>query len=255
MKTKATRNLLTAILGIGVTAIVFVTSCKKDNKYEQLTASSTTSSSDVINASIGGYPPTSYTTAGAWKVDKVHCNIMWETKYYATGAPLTGRFNNFDIKVKFDAANPANSTISSWVQLSTFNTGEPGRDAYGKCGPGYMGIKWDTIAKTSATAFTLAPKAITDTAKFVSTSVEKYGSGYMVKGNFTFRGVTIPISMPMSYTGISTLTNATTGKKTDRAGLFGSFDILANTVFGVNSTSINDVVTIRVDCNMVSNAY
>lgn len=254
MKTKSVTKLATAIIGLSVTAIVFITSCKKDNTVEQVAATSSTGSS-VIDARIGGYAPASYTTPGAWKVDKVHSNVMWETNYYSNGAPLTGRFNTFEIKVKFDQANPANTTINSWVQLSTFNTGEPGRDAYGKCGPGYMGVKWDTVAKTSATIYTLAPKATSDTAKFVSTSVEKYGSGYMVRGNFTFRNVVLAIEMPMTYTGISTTVNATTGKKTDRAGLFGSFKIKANSVFGVNSTSINDDVLIRVDCNMVTNAY
>lgn len=209
----------------------------------------------MIDASIGGYPPTSYTTAGAWKVDKAHSNVMWETKYYSTGAPLTGRFNTFEIKVKFDAANPANTSINAWVQLSTFNTGESGRDSYGKCGPGYMGVKFDTLAKTSPTAYTLTPRASTDTAWFKSTSVARFGSGYMVTGNLTFRGITKQIQMPMSYTGVSTAVNSTTGKKTDRAGLVGQFDINANTIFGVNSTSINDVVTIRVDCNMVNNSY
>ncbi|HQQ93828.1 MAG TPA: YceI family protein [Bacteroidia bacterium] len=255
MKTKTAAKLVSAALAIGVTALVFVTSCKKENTYEQVAASSAPNSTDVIDASIGGFPPTSYTTAGAWKVDKTHSNVMWETQYYGSGAALTGRFNNFNLIVKFDAGNPSNTTLKGWVQLSTYNTGESGRDAYGKCGPGYMGVKWDTVAKTSPTAYTLAPQAATDTAWFKSTSCVKYGSGYMVKGNFTFRGKTISIDMPMSYTGKSTTTNTTTQKKTDRAGLFGEFWIKANSVFGVNSTSINDDVLIRVDCNMVTNAY
>ena len=252
MKTKTVKRLVTTILGIVVTTIVFVTSCKKDNKVELLTASAATGS-DVIDARIGGYPPTSYTVAGKWKVDKAHSNVMWETKYYANGAPLTGRFNMFELKVNFDQANPAKTTVNSWVQLSTFNTGEPGRDGYGKCGPGYMGIKFDTLSKTPTVV--LQPRATTDTAWFKSTSCERYGNGFLLKGNFIFRGVTKAVEVPLTYTGISTITNATTGKKTDRAGLFGQFGINANSIFGVNSTSIDDLVTIRIDCNMVNNTY
>jgi len=250
MKTKV-KTLVNAALGLSVTALVFVTSCKKENKVEQLSNTPTTSS-DVIDARIGGYAPSTYTTPGAWKVDKSHSNVMWETQYYASGAPLTGRFNMFELKVYFDAANPSNTTVKSWVQLSTYNTGEPGRDGYGKCGPGYMGIKWDTV---STGPVVLKPRASTDTAWFTSTSCSKYGSGFLLKGNFTFRGITKAVEIPLTYTGKSTTTNATTGKKTDRAGLYGQFGINANTVFGVNSTSINDLVTIRVDCNMVTNAY
>ncbi|MDI1354502.1 MAG: YceI family protein [bacterium] len=254
MKTRSATKLVTAIVGLTVTAIVFISSCKKDNTTELLAATSTTGS-DVIDAKIGGFPPTTYTVPGAWKVDKVHSNIMWETQYYGSGAALTGRFNNFEMKVYFDQANPANTTVKAWVQLSTYNTGETGRDAYGKCGPGYMGVKWDTLAKTSPTAYTLAPKATSDTAWFNSTGCVKYGSGYMLTGTFKFRGVTETISMPMSYTGKGTVVNATTGKKTDRVGLYVSFSINANSVYGVNSTSINDKVLIRADCNIVNNAH
>lgn len=251
MKTKSVKALFFTMVGLCAMAIVFVTSCSKENKVELL-ANSNNSGKDVIDARIGCYPPTTYTTPGAWKVDKAHSNVMWETKYYANGAPLTGRFNIFQFNVNFDQANPANTTINSWVLLSSYNTGEPGRDAYGKCGPGYMGVKFDTITKTPVV---LGPRASTDTAWFKSTSVEKYGNGYLVKGNFIFRGVTKAIEMPMSYTGISTTVNATTSKKTDRVGLAGQFAINANTVFGVNSTSINDLVTIRIDCNIVNIAH
>ncbi len=251
MKTNSLKKLLFAATALIVLSIVFISSCKKENTFDLLTGSGN-SGTDQINATIGGYPPNTYTTAGAWKVDKSHSNIMWETKYYTNGALLTGRFNIFDMKVNFDQATPTNTTVEAWVQLSTFNTGEPGRDAYGKCGPGYMGVKFDTV---TVSPLLLAPRANTDTAWFKSTSVKKYGNGYLVTGDFTFRGVTRSIDMPMSYTGISTTTNATTGKKTDRAGLQGEFGINALTVFGVTSTSIADLVTVRVDCNMVTNSY
>jgi polyisoprenoid-binding protein YceI len=252
MKTKSIKTLLLASVAVVGLAITFMSSCKKENTFELLTVSGNTGT-DVIDARIGGIAvPPSYTTPGAWKVDKTHSNVMWETKYYANGALLTGRFNIFEMKVNFDQANPANSSIKAWVQLSTYNTGEPGRDAYGKCGPGYMGVAFDTLSKNPTV---LGPRASTDTAWFTSTSIKKYGNGYLVTGDFKFRGVTRSIDMPMSYTGISTSTNATTGKKTDRAGLQGEFGINALTVFGVTSTSIADLVTIRVDCNMVTVAY
>ncbi len=251
MKTKSVKALFVTVVGLCAMAVALVVGCSKENKVELL-ANSNNSGTDVIDARIGGYPPTTYTTPGAWKVDKAHSNVMWETKYYANGAPLTGRFNTFQYIVNFDQANPANTTIKSWVLLSSYNTGEPGRDAYGKCGPGYMGVIFDTASKAPVV---LKPRASTDTAWFNSTSVEKYGNGYLVKGDFKFRNVTKSIEMPMSYTGISTTVNATTNKKTDRVGLAGQFAINANTIFGVNSTSINDLVTIRVDCNIVNNAH
>jgi polyisoprenoid-binding protein YceI len=248
MKTK-TKTLLNVFAGLGITAALLVTGCKKENKVEMLGGGGTAASTDVIDATNGAK---TNTISGVWKLDKTHSNVMWETKYYTNGAALTGRFNNFDIRTYFDGANPGNIFCKAWVQLSTYNTGESGRDAYGKCGPGYMGVQWDTVTKSPVT---LKPRATTDTAWFNSTKCERLGNGYLLKGDFKFRGVTIPVEIPLTYTGISVTTNATTGKKTSRAGLYGQFVINANTVFKVNSTSIDDLVTIRVNANMVTNAY
>ena len=252
MKTKSFKTITASMMAILAVAVAFLSSCSGDNKVEPL-AASTNTGTDVINASIGAYVPTTYTTPGAWKGDKSHSSVKWETKYYDAGAMLTGRFNNFNVKINFDQVNPANTKINAWVQLSTFNTGEPGRDAYGKSGCNYMGVKFDTIQKTPSVV--LAPQVATDTAWFNSTSCKKYGTGYMVTGNFIFRGKTIVVDMPMTYTGIKTATNTTTGKKTDRAGFYGKFPINALTVFGVPSTSIADVVNIIVDWNCVTLPY
>ena len=251
MKTK-TKLLVNSFLGVGVAAVVLITSCKKDNTVEILPAVPPATSGDVVDARIGGYAPSTYTTPGSWKVDKTHSNIGWSTKYYGSSADLTGRFNNFDIKVLFDAVTPSNTDIRAWVQLSSFNTGEPGRDGAGKCGPGYMGVKWDTLQKSP---LKLGPQAATDTAWFRSTSCERYGDGFLVKGDFTFRGITRNIEMHMRSTGKTTTTNTTSGKKTDRLGLVGTFGINALTVFGITSTSIADLVTINVNCNLVTNSY
>jgi len=252
MKTKSLKAMAVYTIGVCALAVVFLIGCSKENEVELLAASNN-SGTDVIDASVGAIVPPTYTTPGAWKMDKSHSSVKWETKYYDAGAMLTGRFNNFNVKVNFDQANPAKTKINAWVQLSTFNTGEPGRDAYGKSGPGYMGVLFDTVTKTPSVV--LAPRPSTDTAWFNSTSCEKFGNGYMVKGDFKFRGKTVVIEMPMTYTGIKTATNTTTGKKTDRAGLVGTFGINALSVFGVPSGSIADLVTITVDCNLVNLPY
>lgn len=314
MKTKSLKSIMGAMAVTSAVAVLTFVSCTKEKIVEKTVtvtetntvtifpdfADATNSGTDVIDARVGQFIPTTWASdSGAWKVDKSHNSLMWETRYYANNAGLTGRFNQFDVKVKFDEANPANTSIKAWVQLSTYNTGEPGRDAFGDgsstfwnataakdnvrfdttlntvttntlvptsqfwhigCGMGYMGVKFDT-AKTSTGKIKLplpkfTPKASTDSAFFVSTSCKKESNYYIVTGDFTFRGITKSVDMKMGYFGRHTAT-ATTGKayKTDRAGLYGEFMINANTVFGVNSTSINDEVKIRVNVNCVTAKY
>jgi polyisoprenoid-binding protein YceI len=226
------KSILMSVIGLLMLSI-WIVSCSKDNSVEPLTGGSSTGS-DIIDSRAGG----NYTA------DKSHSNVMWETFYYGDNALLTGRFNMFGLSVYFNEATPANSELKGWVQLSTFNTGEPGRDDFGKCGPGYMGIAFDTI---SASPLVLSPKAETDTAWFTSTSVQRYGNGYVAKGQFNLRNITKPVDFYFSYLGQH---NYQSGSgTTTRAGFAGYFEINALTDFGIPATSIADRVKIRVNAN------
>ena len=226
---KKVKVVAVVLMAMSASVGLLIYGCSKEDSVTPLT-SNPTSGSDVINIS----------STGTWGLDKTHSNVMWETLYMGANALLTGRFNNFNMEVDFREADLANSKIKAWVQLSTFNTGEPGRDGYRKCGPGYMGVQWDTIAKK--------PVASSDTAWYQSTSIVRYGDQYLAKGNLTFRGITKPTDLYFDYKGISS-TTASDGKVTYRAGFSGHFKMLANTDFKVNSTSIADEVTVKINCN------
>jgi hypothetical protein len=64
--------------------------------------------------------------------------------------------------------------------LSTYNTGEPGRDALGKCGLNYLGIVYLDTNKTIV-------DPLSDTAKFHCTSITvDQHDGYIMNGTLTF---------------------------------------------------------------------
>ena len=67
----------------------------------------------------------------SWTFDKAHSNVSWESKYLDwSNGMLTGRFDNFNFNPKF-AFNEADLNacgINAWVQLSSIDSGEPGRD-------------------------------------------------------------------------------------------------------------------------------
>lgn len=224
----------TFLLAGTMATTLFVSSCSKDDSVEPLTGTNNTGT-DVINTLPGG----------TWSLDKTHSNVMWETFYFGSNALLTGRFNNFGISIDMKQANLANSSIKAWVQLSTFNTGEPGRDGYGKCGPGYMGVVWDTVS--AGPPVVLAPNPNSDTAWFNSTNIVKYGTGYKALGTLNFRGVTKNVNLFFTYSGISEYT--TTTPPSYKCGFIGEFTIKAVSDFGVTSTSIDDEVKIRIDAN------
>lgn len=234
MKTKVKLKRAAPRIGVALLAavILLLSQCSKDDDITPL-SSSGSSGIDIIN-----------TTDGTWSFDKAHSNVRWETMYYEDNALLTGRFNNFNISIDFDEANPQNGKIEAWIQLSTFNTGESGRDAPGKCGPNYMGIQYlDTL-------YTVDPA--TDTAWFNSTSIERYGDGYLAKGNLIFKGVTKSQNMYFKYTGQKDYSDPPDGSKI-KGGFSGEFTINATTDYGVTSTSIADKVTVLINANYKKN--
>ena len=225
MKTKSIFTIL-ALSGL----IIFNTQCAKDD--DDLGPAPSIPGPAEVGA-VNSYD-------GTYRFDKVHSNINWETDYYAENARLTGKFNNFDINIDFNSADPASSKIEAWVQLSTFNTGEAGRDAAGKCGPGYMGVEY------LDTNFTVDP--LTDSAWFSATGSTIEADHYLTKGTFTFRGVTKEVELRYFFTGLTQSTNSS-GDITNRAGFRGQFRFMAQSDFGVTSTSIGDELIVTVNAN------
>lgn len=163
--------------------------------------------------------------AGSWTFDKAHSNVRWETAYQGSAALLTGRFNSFDVQIQFDESNPALLSITASVDLSTVNTGESGRDG------GCLQSTFDV--------------ATSDVATFVSTSSEfdPFSAGYLVTGNLTFHGETDEVTMKLDYTG----TTFNESGNYDLAGFSGEFGFFAKSIFGIESSSISDKVTVLVN--------
>ncbi|UCH15642.1 MAG: YceI family protein [Bacteroidales bacterium] len=152
------------------------------------------------------------TTDGTWSKES-HSKITWKTLYHGEAAQLVGGFNNFGIKqLDFDEADPASTVIKGWVQLSSINTFEPGRDALGHCVTDDLGVEYNPAdTAVDGTLNASAVDASTDTAWFNSTSVQAYGNGYLAKGDLIFKGVTKQIDMFFVYNGTYLIPGRTGG--------------------------------------------
>lgn len=153
--------------------VLVVLSCNKKDSVTPLAATPVTGSGSVDVS---------------WTFDKAHSNVNWETKYldYSSGM-LTGRFNNFNFNPKFifNGADLSLCKINAWIQLSSIDSGEPGRDGIGKCIRSYMGVTYLDSLKT-------VTNPVSDSAWFNSTSVTRSGTGYIVFGNLRFNKYRAP---------------------------------------------------------------
>jgi polyisoprenoid-binding protein YceI len=118
---------------------------------------------------------------GEYRVDPAHSVIGFSIRHFEISF-VRGRFKDFNSTIHYDAADLAKSTVEFTAKVESIDTGVAGRDNHLR----------------SADFFDVAqfPEM-----KFKSTKVEKKGSGYVLHGDFTLKGVTKPISFPFNLTG------------------------------------------------------
>lgn len=187
------------------------------------------------------------TDDGSWRFDKAHSSVRWASMYSGDQAMLTGRFNSFGAVVEFDQADLENSYFEGWVQVSTCNTGEPGRDRLAGCGPRYLGVKYD--ANDTLPDGTPDPAGIdgsTDTAFFKTTEIVKYGDAYKAFATLTFNGATSDVEFIFNYI---TEVDHSANKDGSRivASFEGEFDFSALTDHGMTTTNIADEVNVSIN--------
>lgn len=173
MEYKLTKSKQLVLQLLVVLMAIFFSSCSKKDSVVKQTATPVTGNG-LVDAT--------------WTFDKAHSNVNWEAKYldYSSGM-LTGRFNNFNFNPKFifNEADLSVCKINAWVQLSSIDSGEPGRDGIGKCIRSYMGVTYLDTLKT-------VTNPTSDSAWFNSSSVVRSGTGYVVFGNLRFNKYRAP---------------------------------------------------------------
>ncbi len=252
--------LLTAI--ILISGYGYMASCT----HKDLIMPQQSTGTITINRGNGIFLPGTETIGDTsqWKLDQVHCSVLWSGNYLQTGALLTGRFNNFginnipasakglyvttgqpllDTSWAFYENDPTKTYFSGYVQMNTSNTGEPARD--GGCYLGYVG----------------APKLITGTQnlqdsnlaiiKTTKVALDPNSPGYIVTMTMTWKGL---LSAPHDTTINGTLSyikRATIGAGTasayDQFGLQLNFQFNCRS-FGITTTEISDLISVQ--CNM-----
>lgn len=238
---KRKNNLIAIAIIVTASLSLFLTQCKKDTETVYVHDTTFVDPNDT-----GIFVPGTAVIDTSWTFDKVHCNVNWESRFYDFSATmLTGRFNNFNFSPKFafNETDLANTSCNFWVQMSTFNTGEPGRDGYGKCGLNYLGITYLDSTKTQI-------DPLSDTAWFHASSftVDAH-EGYIMHGTFTFNRYRAPsgfadgtpitknVDVHLSYNGMRDFDSNNDGT-TDkfRAGFTGTFSFNRSDFMDINST-------------------
>jgi polyisoprenoid-binding protein YceI len=63
-----------------------------------------------------------------WNVDVPHTGIEFSVKHFFT--PITGQFDDYEIALEYDRENPAQSSVTVRIDVTSVNTGNEKRDAH-----------------------------------------------------------------------------------------------------------------------------
>ena len=220
----------------------------------------------TINRGSGIFLPGTETIGDTsqWKLDQVHCSVLWSGNYLQTGALLTGRFNMFglnsvavsakqqytttgqpvlDTSWAFNENDPTKTYFSGYVQMNTSNTGEPGRD--GGCYLGYVGAPKMISGKQNLIDSNLAVIRTTKVA------FDTKSPGYIVTMVLTWKGLLAAphdttINGTLSYVKRATIGAGTTSAY-DQFGLQLNFQFNCRS-FGITTTEVSDIISVQ--CNM-----
>ncbi len=152
--------------------------------------------------------------ADTYTVDKVHSDVTFQVRHFVS--KVRGSFTDFEGTIQMDPANPPASSVVFTIKAASISTRNEGRDKHLNS-PDFF----DTASFPEIT--------------FKSTKVVPAGKDtYDVTGNFTMRGVTKQITLPVTFTGIA---------KDPRGGERAGFE-LATTInrkdYGVNFNKVLD---------------
>jgi len=123
----------------------------------------------------------SATDVRTFQIDKGHSEVTFQVRHLLT--KVRGHFSDFDGAIQFNAAAPEASSVTLTIQAGSINTNQPDRDKHLRSG--------DFFAIDEFATLTFASTGMTRTAE----------GAYEVAGDLTIRGVTRPITLPVTFLG------------------------------------------------------
>ncbi|MGA7522988.1 MAG: YceI family protein [Acidobacteriaceae bacterium] len=127
----------------------------------------------LVGVVLAAAAPLAMAQTSTWKADPNHSEVTFTVTHLSI-TRVHGRFGKVNATLEWDEADPAKSSVQATIDVTGVDTGVTPRD---------NDLKSDHFFDV----------AHYPTATFVSTSVEKTGSGLEVKGNLTLKGVTKPV--------------------------------------------------------------
>jgi polyisoprenoid-binding protein YceI len=118
--------------------------------------------------------------SGSYSIDTWHTQLGFAVKHLGIST-VRGQFDDYT-GVLTVGSDLASSSVTLEAQMASINSGNKGRDEH------LHGDHFFDVANHP-------------TLTFRSTSIEEQGTGYVLKGDITIRGVTKPVALDVTFNG------------------------------------------------------
>ena len=119
-----------------------------------------------------------------WSLDPTHSELQFKVKHLMI-TTVTGSFKSLTASLTSDADDFENAKVTFEAELSSIDTGNTDRDNHLKSGDFFDAEQFPKMT-------------------FTSSSFEKDGSDYVLKGDLTVKGTTKAIKLNVEFGGIAT---------------------------------------------------
>ena len=244
-----------------------------DDLTQDLTLVNTGQGAEIVAMDANlAWTGSAYTQTGTWTYDQTHSPVAFEFAYRQDGADFIGAFSQLNkVDIDFDPADLANSKIDISIDVASFDTRSPGgRDPRTTVAdnppfnPNTLFTEYGCIINTvfgitadNATPSDAVPQTIANDpdryATFVSTSIAKYGDGYLAKGNVVFHGQTVPIELwfkAVEPYNVAVSAGTCASLSRTYAGFEGKFLMDAKNDFLIDSSSLGAAI-VRIQISIV----
>jgi len=163
--------------------------------------------------------------ADTYVIDTVHSAVVFKVKHFDVSYAY-GRFNQFEGKVNYDKANPANSSFELTIQAQSVDTANERRDKHLRSPDFFNANQFGEVT-------------------FKSTKVESAGDDMLkVTGDLSMHGVTKPATFDVKVVG--TIDHPRRGPMAGfhATGVIKRTDF--NMSYGVDGNAIGDDVTLMI---------
>ena len=174
-------------------------------------------------------------TAGTWTIDPVHSEVGFTVRHMMV-SKVRGKVTSFSGEI-VTGADPLDSSVAADIELSSITTGNDQRDAHIR----------------SADFFDVDKHPV---MSYRSTAIRQQGSGYVLDGQLTLKGVTrdVPLSLELNGFGPDAYGGTRAGFSATAEISRGDFGVNWNAAIEGGGVVVSDKVTIQLEIEAVLQA-